>query len=168
MIAVGPGVIIAALLLFSTVLSAEQIGSVDTKFRLLSPDDSIRLEVFDDPKIAGVACYLSRAKTGGYKGAIGVAEDTSDASLDCRQVGPIVIQGSLEYGEPVFRERRSLIFKKLQVVRFCDTKRNSVVYLVYSERVIEGSPKNSVSAVPIAPWSPGTGEASMARCEYGR
>ncbi len=143
---------------------AENIGSVDTKFNLLSPDDSIQIEVFEDPEIAGVACYLSRAQKGGYRGLVGIAEDTSDASIDCRQVGPVSIISALDRGEEVFNERRSLIFKRLRVVRFCDTPRNTIVYLVYSERVIEGSPKNSVSAVPIMPW-PGSSEQELALCE---
>ena len=146
-------------LLFSSILlaathlaAADEIGSVDTTFKLLSPDDSIAIEVFDDPEIEGLACYLSRAQKGGYRGAAGIAEDTSDASIDCDQVGPARITGELEAGEEVFNERRSLIFKRLRVVRFCDVPRNVVVYLVYSERVVEGSPKNSVSAVPLASW----------------
>lgn len=136
---------------------AEEIGSVDTTFKLLSPDDSIGIEVFDDPEISGVACYLSRAQIGGYKGAAGLAEDTSDASIDCKQVGPVRVTGELEAGEEVFNERRSLIFKRLRVIRFCDVPRSTVVYLAYSERVVEGSPKNSVSAVPLAAWD---GEAA--------
>lgn len=131
------------------VLFADEIGKVDTRFRLLTPDDTVRIEVFDDPDIDGIACYLSRAKTGGFKGAVGVAEDTSDASLDCRQTGVVTFQDQLRNGEKVFSERRSLIFKELQVVRYCDAERNALVYLVYSDRVIEGSPKNSVSAVPL-------------------
>ena len=145
---------------------AEEIGSVDTKFNLLSPDDSIKIEVFEDPKIEGVVCYLSKAQKGGYKGAVGIAEDTSDASLDCRQVGPIKILESLKKGESVFKERRSLIFKKLKVIRFCDSKRNSIIYLVYSERVIEGSPKNSVSAVPITRWETQSTQDTLAACGY--
>jgi CreA protein len=159
------GAVLGVLLVSGTV-NAEEVGSVDTKFNLLSPDDSVRIEVFDDPKVAGVACYLSRAVTGGFKGAVGVAEDTSDASLDCRQVGPIQILQPLEEEERVFRERRSLIFKSLKVVRFCDSTRNVLVYLVYSERVVEGSPKNSVSTVPIGHWSSNDGEEPLARCEY--
>jgi CreA protein len=132
--------------------TADEIGSVDTKFNLLSPDDSIQIEVFEDPAIGGVACYLSRAEKGGYRGAAGIAEDTSDASIDCRQVGPARIAEELEEGEEIFNERRSLIFKRMRVVRFCDMPRNVVVYMVYSERVIEGSPKNSVAAVPLTAW----------------
>lgn len=148
-------------------LAAEELGSVDTKWRALSPDDSIKLEVFDDEKISGVACYLSRAQVGGYKGALGVAEDTSDASLDCRQVGPIAVIKPLKKGEQVFRERRSFIFKSMKVVRYCDAVRNAIVYMVYSEKVIEGSPKNSVSAVPIRQWSLQEGNTALARCKYG-
>lgn len=144
--------------------TGEEIGSVDTKFNLLSPDDSIRIEVFEDPDIAGVACYLSRAQKGGYRGALGIAEDTSDASVECRQVGPIAISGSLKKGDSIFRERRSLIFKSLKVMRFCDEKHNAIVYLVFSERVIEGSPKNSVTAVPIRPWT--VEDTNIAVCRY--
>lgn len=150
---------------FTMNVHADSIGSVDTKFNLLSPDDSIQIEVFEDPEIEGVACYLSRAQKGGYRGLVGIAEDTSDASIDCRQVGPVVITSSLESGEEVFNERRSLIFKRLKVVRFCDTPRNTIVYLVYSERVIEGSPKNSVSAVPITRWAGAGDEEALAICE---
>lgn len=164
---------ITRLLLCSVLLSpaaallvqAEEIGSVDTKFNFLSPDDSIKIEVFNDPKIDGVACYLSSAQKGGYKGAVGIAEDTSDASIDCRQVGPIKIQDRLRAEDQVFNERRSLIFKRLKVVRFCDTPRNTIVYLVYSERVIEGSPKNSVSAVPIQRWFNEDPQAELALCQ---
>ena len=153
------------LMMLATPLGwAQELGSVDTKFNLLSPDDTIKLEVFNDPKIQGIACYLSRAQKGGYRGALGIAEDTSDASIDCRQTGPVSIDDTFDEGEPVFRERRSLIFKSLKVVRFCDVENNSVVYLAYSERVIEGSPKNSVSAVPIKPW-PGA-NVPEAQCRY--
>lgn len=132
---------------------AREIGSVDTKFNLLSPDDSINLSVFDDPKVDGVACYISRAQKGGYRGALGLAEDTSDASIACRQVGPVRIKEPFENGESVFRERRSLVFKSLKVLRYCDPVHNALVYLAYSERVIEGSPKNSISAVAIRSWN---------------
>jgi CreA protein len=130
-------------------------GSVSTRFHLLGPNDKIVVDGFDDPKVEGVACHLSRAQTGGLKGGFGVAEDTSDAGIACRQVGPIKITGELKDGERVFDERRSLIFKTLQVVRFFDRQRNVLVYVAYSDRVIEGSPKNSISSVPIMNW-PGT------------
>ena len=127
-------------------------GSVNTKFRLLGPDDKIVVDGFDDPKVEGVACHISRAQTGGMKGAFGVAEDTSDSSIACRQIGPIRIKGEIKDGERVFDERRSMLFKTLQVVRFFDKQRNVLVYVAYSDRIIEGSPKNSISSVPIMSW----------------
>ena len=134
---------------------AEEIGAVSTVHNWVSPDHKIVIEAFDDPKVPGVACHLSRAKTGGFKGAIGVAEDTSDASIACRQIGAInVNMAELKKadGEKVFSERTSLLFKTMQVVRFADVKRNVIVYLVYSDKIIEGSPKNAISSVPVMPW----------------
>ena len=127
-------------------------GSISTNFRWLGPNDKIVVDGFDDPKVRGVACHISRAQTGGVKGGMGVAEDTSDASIACRQIGPIQFLGEITDGEQVFDEHRSLVFKKLQVVRFFDRERNVLVYVSYSDRVIEGSPKNSISTVPIMPW----------------
>ncbi len=127
-------------------------GSISTKFRWLGPNDKIVVDGFDDPKVKGVACHISRAQTGGVKGAMGVAEDTSDASIACRQVGPIQIVGEIKDGERVFDEHRSLVFKTLQVVRFFDAERKVLIYVSYSDRVIEGSPQNSISTVPIMPW----------------
>ena len=130
---------------------------MSTKFRALSPNDKIVVEAFDDEAIPGVACYLSRAKTGGVSGAVGVAEDTSDASIDCDQIGPINLPDDIRSGkrdgDEVFKKRTSLIFKTLQVVRFYDPKRNVLAYLTYSDRVIEGSPKNSIAVVAIQPWA---------------
>jgi CreA protein len=129
---------------------AEPIGEVDTVFKLIGPDHKIVVDAHDDPKVNGVTCYVSRAKTGGIKGAVGLAEDKSDASIACRQVGPISFTGKpLELQEEMFNERTSLIFKRLRVIRMVDRKRNTLVYLTYSERVIEGSPQNSVTAVPV-------------------
>ena len=127
-------------------------GQVSTRFRLLGPNDRIAVDGFDDPKVQGVACHISRAVTGGIKGALGVAEDTSDVSIACRQIGAIHITGDLHDGETVFDERRSLLFKQLHVVRFFDRGRNVLVYVSYSDRVIQGSPKNSISSVPIMGW----------------
>lgn len=154
------GLVLSSTLFFAAATAAEEIGSVDTKFNLVGPDHKVKIEAFDDEKVAGVACHVSRAVTGGLKGAVGLAEDTSDASIACRQIGPIVIKDELEEGERVFSERRSFIFKKLQVVRFCDEARNTLIYLVYSDKVIEGSPKNSISTVPIRPWA----QESIVRC----
>ena len=144
--------LIVALVAMPTAVAAEQIGEVSTVFKLLGANHKIIVEAFDDPKVEGVSCFLSRAKTGGIRGSLGLAEDTSDASIDCRQVGPVKYLDELEAGEQVFRQRTSILFKKLQVVRFFDPARNALVYLTYSDRVIEGSPKNSVSAVVVAPW----------------
>ncbi len=132
--------------------AAEEIGAVDTVFKWLGPNHKIVVEAFDDPMIDGVTCYLSRAKTGGIKGGLGLAEDRAEASIACRQVGPIRIKGKLKDGDVVFKERTSLVFKTMQVVRFFDESRNALVYLVYSDRVIEGSPQNAVTAIPILPW----------------
>ena len=127
-------------------------GSVSTHFRWIGPNDKIVVDGFDDPKVQGVACHISRAQTGGVKGAMGVAEDTSDASIACRQIGPIKILAEFKDGERVFDEHRSMVFKTLQVVRFFDRERNVLVYVSYSDRVIEGSPQNSISTVPIMEW----------------
>lgn len=131
---------------------AEVIGEVDTAFKLLGANHKIVIEAFDDPKVKGVTCHLSRAKTGGIKGSLGLAEDKSDASIACRQTGPIQIQEPLKEGEKVFNTRTSLLFKSMQVVRFLDSKRNTLIYLVYSDKLIEGSPKNSISTVPVREW----------------
>lgn len=131
---------------------AEEIGSVDTVFKLIGRNHKIVIEAFDDPKVAGVTCFLSRAKKGGISGTLGLAEDPSHASIACRQVGPIKLNQDIKNGQEVFSKRTSLVFKSIQVVRFLDKKRNVLVYLVYSDKVIEGSPQNSISAVPIMPW----------------
>lgn len=149
---------LAALLMGVSIgLHAEEIGSVDTVFKWLGPDHKIVVEAFDDPDVQNVTCYISRAKTGGIKGGLGLAEDTSDAAISCQQVGPITlfdkIKSGKAQGEVVFRKRTSLVFKKLQVVRFYDMKRNALIYLTYSDKVVEGSPKNALSAVPIMPWN---------------
>ena len=146
--------LLTALLFVPVLVSAEEIGQVSTVFKMVGPNDRIVVEAFDDPKVDGVTCYLSRAKTGGIKGGLGLAEDRAEASIVCRQVGPIHFKEDLKDGDEVFKERTSLVFKTMQVVRFFDKKRNSLVYLVYSDRIIEGSPQNAVTAIPILPWSP--------------
>ena len=130
-------------------IRAEPIGEVDTVFKLVGPDDKVVVEAYDDPKVRGVTCYVSRAKTGGIKGAIGMAEDKSEASIECSQVGPISFAQALPGQEEMFSERISLVFKRLRVVRMVDRARNALVYLTYSDRLIEGSPQNSVTAVPV-------------------
>jgi len=137
--------------------NADRIGHVDTNFKLLGPDDKIVIEAFDDPGVTGVTCYYSHATTGGLKGASGLAEDSSDASLDCKQTGPITLSKDIiNYegdAQKVLKKRTSLLFKTLQVMRFYDKKRNTLVYLVYSDKILEGSPKNSISVVPVLRWS---------------
>ena len=128
---------------------AEPIGEVDTVFQWIGPDHKIVVDAYDDPKVAGVTCYVSRAKTGGIKGGLGLAEDKAEASIACRQTGPVSFAKPIEQQEEMFSERISLVFKKLRVVRMVDKKRNTLVYLTYSDRVIEGSPQNSVTAVPV-------------------
>ena len=144
------------LLLTGHAAQAEEIGSVDTVFKVFGPDHKIVVEAFDDPEVKNVTCYISRAKTGGIKGGLGLAEDTSDAAISCQQVGPVELSDKIKngksQGEVVFKKRTSLVFKKLQVVRFYDAKRNTLAYLAYSDKVVEGSPKNALSAVPIMPW----------------
>ena len=142
------------LLLIAQDARAESIGEVDTVFKLIGPDHKIVVDAHDDPGVRGVTCYVSRAKTGGIKGALGVAEDKSEASIDCERVGPIAFAGALPVQEQIFSERISLVFKKIRVVRMIDRKRNTLVYLTYSDRLIEGSPQNSVTAIAVDPSTP--------------
>jgi CreA protein len=139
-----------ALALATFPIHAEQIGEVSTVFRFLGKNDRIVIEAYDDPKVPGVTCYVSRARTGGVKGSLGVAEDTSDASIACRQVADTLrFTDRLPQQEDVFTERQSILFKQLHVVRLVDAPRNTLVYMTYSDRLIEGSPKNSITAVPV-------------------
>lgn len=125
------------------------VGEVDTAFKLIGPDHRIVVEAYDDPKVAGVTCYVSRARTGGITGALGLAEDKAEASIACRQVGPLTFTQPLPQREEVYAERQSILFKRQRVVRMVDAARNTLVYLTYSERLIDGSPQNSVTAVPV-------------------
>jgi CreA protein len=148
-LAIGLAVGLAIGMVFGPAAHAQRIGEVDTVFKLIGPDHKIVVDAYDDPKVAGVTCFVARAKTGGISGGLGLAEDTADASIACRQVGTISIAKPLPPQEDMFTERISLIFKKLRVVRMVDARRNVLVYLTYSDRVIEGSPKNSISVVPV-------------------
>jgi CreA protein len=123
-----------------------------TVFKLLSPNDKLATYGVDDPEVDGVACHFTVPEKGGFTGWLGVAEQVSDISLACRQIGPIRFKDKMGQGDDMFRQRRSLFFKKMQIVRGCDAKRNVLVYMVYSDKLIEGSPKNSTSTVPIMPW----------------
>lgn len=140
--------------------SPDLIFKKSTVFRLLTWDDKLATYAIDDPDIEGVACHYTVPEKGGVAGGLGLAEEVSDISLACRQVGPIKFKVKSEQGEVMFRQSRSLLFKRMQIVRGCDAKRNVLVYLVYSDRLIDGSPKNSTSTVPIMPW----GQAEAPRC----
>jgi CreA protein len=158
--------IAAALVLAAAGLSAAPAAAADdpdlifrksTDFKLLTPNDKLGTYGVDDPVVDGVACYYTAHEKGGLAGMFGVAEQTSDVSLSCRQYGPIKFNDKFGQGEVVFSERRSLIFKRMQIVRGCDVKRNVLVYMVYSDKLVEGSPQNSTSVVGIQPW--GTSDA---------
>jgi len=142
----------ATIALLAGAAAAEEVGEVTTTIKILGANHRIVVEAFDDPKVEGVACFVSRARTGGIRGSLGIAEDTSDASINCQQTGAVTFRDDLEDGEEVFSRRASVMFKRVQVVRFFDETRNALVYLTYSDRVIEGSPQNSVSAVVIRDW----------------
>jgi len=135
--------------LAATTAAAEPIGEVDTAFKLIGPDHKIVVEAYDDPKVSGVTCYVSRARTGGVSGALGLAEDKAEASIACRQVGPVSVTQPLPKREEVYSERQSILFKRLRVVRMVDPKRNTLVYLTYSDLLIDGSPKNAITAVAV-------------------
>jgi CreA protein len=127
-----------------------------TVWKFLSPDHKLGTYAIDDPDVEGVACYFTVPEKGGWIGWLGLAEELSNASLSCTQVGPIKFKRKLEQGDDAFSQRRSLIFKKMQIVRGCDPKRNVLVYIVYTDKIIEGSPENSTSSVPISPWGEST------------
>jgi CreA protein len=145
---------VGACCLAGRVALAESVGEVSTVWKLIGPNHKVVVEAYDDPRVDGVTCYVSRAKTGGIKGAVGIAEDLAEASIACRQVGPIHVREALPQQEEVFSERLSILFKRLQVVRMVDAKRNVLVYLTYSDKLIEGSPKNSVTAVAVDRGTP--------------
>lgn len=118
----------------------------------LTLDDKLATYGIDDPDIEGVACHFTAPERGGVSGMFGLSEQLSDISLACRQIGPVKFKRKLEQGDVMLRQSRSIFFKKMQIVRGCDAKRNVLVYLVYSDKLIDGSPKNSTSTVPLMPW----------------
>lgn len=141
--------------LVSLPARAELVGEVNTAFRIIGKDDRVVMEAYDDPKVQGVTCYVSRARTGGIAGTVGVAEDKAEASIACRQVGDeIRFSDKLPRQEDVFTERMSILFKRLHIVRVVDAKRNTLVYLTYSDKLIEGNPQNSITAVPVTRSNP--------------
>jgi len=132
----------------------EEIGCVTTAWKLIGANHKICIDAFDDPKIPGVACHLSQARTGGLAGSLGLASDPSKFSIACRQIGPITLPSQLPENEVVFNEDTSILFKETRVIRMFDKKRSTLIYLVYSTKLIEGSPMNSISTVPVMPWRP--------------
>ena len=146
--------LMALLTATAAVAQAQKIGDVDTAFQWLGPNHKIVVDAYDDPMVEGVTCYVSRARTGGIKGGLGLAEDRAEASIACRQVGPVRFKGPLPPKDEVFSERMSVLFKRLRVVRMVDGARNTLVYLTYSDKLIDGSPQNSVTAVAIDRGTP--------------
>lgn len=141
--------------------SPELIFRRSTVFRLLSPNDKLATYGIDDPEVEGVACHFTVPEKGGWAGAFGFAEQLSEVSLACRQIGPIRIRSRSSQGDVVFREGRSFFFKRVQIVRGCDARRNVLVYMIYSDKLIDGSPQNSTSTVPIMPWGQ---QGEVVRC----
>lgn len=145
-------IMLLALCLTAGIAHAEKVGEVSTEFILTGPNSKIVIEAFDDPLIPGVTCHVSYPTKGGIKGALGLVEERSEASIACRQTGPIIVPAGLKDGQEVFGKSRSILFKKLHVIRFLDKKRNVLVYLAFTDKLIDGSPKHSLSTVPIMLW----------------
>ncbi|WP_201747127.1 CreA family protein [Glaciimonas sp. PCH181] len=144
------GALVGICLMSSAYAGSEQVGEVSTAFRLLGHNDRVVVEAYDDPRVQGVTCYVSRARTGGVKGTVGLAEDRAEASIACRQVATnLRFPDKLPLQEDVFTERMSLLFKRLHIVRIVDPKRNTLIYLTYSDKLIDGNPQNSITAVPV-------------------
>jgi CreA protein len=150
--AIGAMLIVASAISLISCDHRHRVGSVNTEFKLIGPDHKIVIESYDDPKIDGITVFISESQTGGVKGALGLAEDTSDASVAVRQTGPIKVKETFANGEDAFTERRSVIFKRLHVTRFWDPSHKSFVYVAWSDKLINGSPHNSISAVVAEPW----------------
>jgi len=142
--------ILLAIVTFSA--HAEEIGCITTSWKLIGANHKVCIQAFDDPKVQGVSCHISQAKKGGISGAFGLAEDPSQFSIACRQVGPVVIKGKLPEQETAFSSNTSLFFKQTRVTRLFDVKRNTLVYVAISRKLIDGAPANSISTVPIMPW----------------
>jgi len=144
----------AALFLAALALpaAAEEVGCVTTAWKLIGANHRVCIYAFDDPRIPGVTCHVSQARTGGVSGSFGLAEDPSQFSLACRQIGPIALPAKLPKDEVVFSEDTSVLFKETKITRFLDQKRNVLVYLAISRKIIEGAPANAISTVPIQPW----------------
>jgi CreA protein len=151
-LATAPALIFFVLLAGINPVWADDIGCLDTTFKLLSPNDSVCVSAFEDPKVPGVTCHISQARKGGWGSVVGLTEDPSRFSIACRQTGPISLPDKLPDQENVFSEKTSVFFKNTKVVRMFDQKHNTLIYLAVSKKLIEGSPQNSISTVPIMPW----------------
>lgn len=163
------GLVVLGLLLHWYHVSEKRniLGSVNTEFKLIGPDHKIIIESYDDPKIDGITVFISKSQTGGIKGALGLAEDTSDASVAVRQTGPIKVKETFENGEDAFSESRSVLFKRLHVSRFWDGPHKCIVYVVWTDRFINGSPQNSISAVVAEPWGTQAPDLSLMETATG-
>ncbi len=139
--------------LMTVNIHAEEVDCVTTSWKLIGSNHKVCVQAYDDPKVKGVSCYMSQAKKGGIKGTFGLAEDPAQFSLDCRQIGEIIIDSKLPEQEVAFSEDTSLFFKETRVMRIFDKKRNTLIYLAISRKIIDGAPANSISTVPIMPWS---------------
>jgi CreA protein len=147
-----PPLPVFVLLLVPGLAAAEEVGCTSTSFRILGANDKICIYAFDDPKVPGVACHVSQARVGGIKGPLGLAEDPSRFSIACRQVGPIALPEHLPREDEVFSEGTSIMFKETKVIRMYDEKRRTLVYVAISKKIVEGSPMNAISTVPVMPW----------------
>jgi CreA protein len=137
---------------FAADVYAEDVGCTSTTFRIFGANDRVCVQAFDDPELPGVSCYVSQARTGGVSGSLGLAEDPSRFAIACRQTGPIVLPEKFPKEQSVFRDSTSLLFKNTKVIRMYDAKRNTLVYVAISRKLVEGSPMNALSAVPIVKW----------------
>jgi CreA protein len=141
------------LLLSPGLAHAEDIACVSTTFNLLSPNDKVCVSDFDDPKVPGVTCFISQARKGGWGQPLGLNEDPSNFSVSCRQLGPVTTDlSTLPEREEAFSEKTSIFFKATRIYRIPDAKRRAVVYLAVSSKIVNGSPANAISVVPIMPW----------------
>ena len=138
----------------SGMARADDLACISTTFNLLSPNDKVCVSDFDDPKVPGVTCFISQARKGGWGQPLGLNEDPSNFSVDCRQMGPITVDiSTLPKSEEAFSEKTSIFFKATRIYRLPDEKRNTLVYLAVSSKIVNGSPANAISIVPIMPWT---------------
>jgi len=141
-------------LVLSGGAKAADLGCISTTFNLLSPNDKVCVSDFDDPKVSGVTCHISQARKGGWGQPLGLNEDPSNFSVACRQTGPINVElARLPENEQVFSEKTSIFFKATRIYRMADKKHNTLVYLAISSKIVNGSPANAISTVPIMPWA---------------